>query len=155
MSILSSFRVYVCVCVCVCARMMHVCRVYIFKWYVDECVHTDCVLVKVHMWYLLQSLSTLYFLLDIFFIYLSNVIPFPGFPSETPYAMLPLPASMRVLLHLPTQSCLSALAFPYTGVSSLRRTKGVSSHWCQTRPSSATYAAWTMGSSMCTLWLVV
>jgi hypothetical protein len=26
-----------------------------------------------------------YFLLDIFFIYISNVIPFPGFPLKTPY----------------------------------------------------------------------
>jgi hypothetical protein len=37
------------------------------------------------------------FLLDIFFIYISNVIPFPGFPSENPLQLLtnpPTPASL-------------------------------------------------------------
>jgi len=34
------------------------------------------------------------------------------------------------------------------GVSSLGRTKGFSSHWCPTKPSSATYAAGAMGLSM-------
>jgi hypothetical protein len=34
-----------------------------------------------------------YFLLDIFFIYISNVIPFPGFPSENPLSHLPSPCS--------------------------------------------------------------
>ena len=37
-----------------------------------------------------------FFLLDILFIYISNVISFHGFPLETPYSILPLPASMRV-----------------------------------------------------------
>jgi hypothetical protein len=31
------------------------------------------------------------FLLDIFFIYLSNVIPFPGFPSENSLSNPPMP----------------------------------------------------------------
>jgi hypothetical protein len=35
---------------------------------------------------------------------------------------------------------LTALAFSYAGVSSLHRTKGLPSHCCQLRPSSATYA---------------
>jgi hypothetical protein len=48
-------------------------------------------------------------LLDIFFIYISNVIPFPGFPSEIPY---PLPSPPA---HQPTYTCFLALAFPYTG----------------------------------------
>ena len=30
-----------------------------------------------------------------------------------------------------------------------------SSCWCQIRENSATYASWALGSSMCTLWLVV
>ena len=38
------------------------------------------------------------------------------------------PASMRVFLHPPTHSCLPTLKFPYTGASSLPRTKGLSSH---------------------------
>jgi hypothetical protein len=47
------------------------------------------------------------------------------------------------------------LAFPCTGASNLHWMKGLFSHWCPTRPSSATYAAGAMGPSMCTLWLVV
>jgi hypothetical protein len=57
--------------------------------------------------------------------------------------------------HPPTHSCFLVLAFPYTGASSLHRTKDFSSHWCLRGPSSATYAAGAMGPSMCTLWLVV
>ena len=47
------------------------------------------------------------------------------------------------------------LAFPYTGALSLLRTKGLSSHRCPTRSSSATYTAGAMGPSMRALWLVV
>ena len=36
-------------------------------------------------------LLTLLFLLDIFFIYISNAIPFPSFPSEDPYPFHPPP----------------------------------------------------------------
>jgi hypothetical protein len=98
----------------------------------------------------------LFFLLfDISFIYISNVILFPGLPSGTPLSHSPSPASMRVLLHPSTHSCLPALAFPYTGASNFLRTKGCSFHLCPTRPSSATYAAGAMGPSMCTIWLVV
>ena len=51
------------------------------------------------------------FVLGIFFIYISNVISFPGFPSllETLYHILPLTASMRVFHHPPTHSLLPAL----------------------------------------------
>jgi hypothetical protein len=55
--------------------------------------------------------------LYIFFIYISNVIPFPGFPSENPLS--PQPA------HQHTHSHLSTLTFPYTGASSLQGTKGL------------------------------
>jgi hypothetical protein len=62
------------------------------------------------------------------FIYISNVIP----PSQFPLHKLPIPsslppASMRVFPHMPTHSCLSNLASPYPGSSSLYRTKGLSS----------------------------
>jgi hypothetical protein len=60
--------------------------------------------------------------LDILFIYISNVIPFPGFPSATPHPIPPPPASMKVLTHPPTHSYLTALAFPSTGALSLHRT---------------------------------
>jgi hypothetical protein len=49
------------------------------------------------------------FLLDIFFIYVSNVIPFPRFLSKKPTPLPPAPA------HQPTHSQFLTLAFPYTG----------------------------------------
>jgi hypothetical protein len=73
--------------------------------------------------------------------------PFLVSPLKTPY---PLPPP---LAHQPTHSCSLVLAFPYTGESSLLRTKGFSSHLCPTRPSSTTYVAGARGSTMCTLWL--
>jgi hypothetical protein len=78
-----------------------------------------------------------YFLLDIFFIYILNVIPFPGFPSQK---NLSLPPTYQL-----THSQFLVLAFPYIGSSSLHRNKGLSSHWWSTRPSSATFAARDMG----------
>jgi hypothetical protein len=51
----------------------------------------------------------LFFFKDIFFIYISNVKPFPGFPSENPLSP-PLPPA-----HQPTYSFFLSLAFSYTG----------------------------------------
>jgi hypothetical protein len=45
-------------------------------------------------------------LLDIFLIYISNVIPFPGLPSGNPLSHPSSPASMRVLPHPPTPTFL-------------------------------------------------
>jgi hypothetical protein len=39
-----------------------------------------------------------FFFLDIFFIYISNVIPFPGFPSENPHPLSPPPAPTVLLV---------------------------------------------------------
>jgi hypothetical protein len=50
------------------------------------------------------------YLFDIYFIYISNVISFPGFPSKNPYSFSPPPA------YHPTLSHFMALAFPYTRV---------------------------------------
>ena len=72
--------------------------------------------------------------------------PFPVSPPQISYPPPPSLADVRKLPHLPTHYCFSALAFPYSGVLSLHWTKGLSSHWCPTRPSSATYAARAMGS---------
>ena len=47
--------------------------------------------------------------------------PFPVSPLEPP---IPSPTTPIPLTH----SHLTTLAFPYTGVSSLHRTKGLSSH---------------------------
>jgi hypothetical protein len=66
--------------------------------------------------------------LDIFYIYISNVIPVPGFTSGTPLSNPPLPASMRILPLPPTPSLLTFLVFPYNEESSLHRTKGISSY---------------------------
>jgi len=89
-----------------------------------------------------------------FKIYPPSQLPFhkPLIPS----LLSPVPfASRRVLLHLLTHSHLTALASPYARASSLHKTKGVPSHWCWTKPSSATYVSGAMGSSLYCLWLVV
>ena len=99
--------------------------------------------------------AKIHFLLDILFIYISVVIPLPSFSSTNPLSSLPTTASLRVLPHPHTHCHLTALAFSYTGASSLYRTKGLSTHWCQIRPFFATYAAGAMGPSRWTLWLVV
>ena len=49
---------------------------------------------------LLGVLIKFYFLLDIFFIYISNVIPFPGFPSENPLSPPVSSAHQHTLLFL-------------------------------------------------------
>jgi hypothetical protein len=96
-----------------------------------------------------------FLLVDIFFIYISNVIPFPGFPSKNPYFTLPSLASMKMCPNTPTYSLLPTIEFLYTGASSLHRTKGLFSHWFPARLFSTTYAAGAMGPSMYSLWLVV
>jgi hypothetical protein len=67
----------------------------------------------------------LYFLLDVLFIYISNVISFPDFPLETPSPIPPPPASMWVCPHPARHSCLPTLSFHYTVALSLHRTKGL------------------------------
>ena len=64
-------------------------------------------------------------------LYLSNIIPFPGFPSANPISDPPHPDTIRVLIHPLTYSHLTALLLPYK------------------------YQAGAMGLSMCILWLVV
>ena len=51
---------------------------------------------------------------------------------------IPYPISLPPV-HQPTHFHFLVLAFPYTGALSLHKTKGFSSHWWLTRPSSATY----------------
>jgi hypothetical protein len=67
-----------------------------------------------------------------------------------------------VALSLPLWRCSLTQPLPphhpgihYTVPSTLHRIKGLSSHWCQVRPSSATFAAEAMGPTMYTLWLMV
>ena len=68
-----------------------------------------------------------FFLLDILFIYISNIIPFLSFPSGNPLFPLSSPHVYEGA-HSRTHSRLPALEFPYTGASSLHRTKGLSSY---------------------------
>jgi hypothetical protein len=92
--------------------------------------------------------------LDIFFIYISNVFPFPGLPFRNTLSHLP-PPCLYESAPQPTHPLLSILP-------------GIPLHWgiehpqgqgplllmCN-RPSSATYAARAMGPSIYILWLVV
>jgi hypothetical protein len=64
------------------------------------------------------------FLFFIGFLYIS--ISFPGFPSGNPVSHLS-PCFYKGAPP-PTHTHLPTLAFPYTGVSRLSRTKGLSSH---------------------------
>jgi hypothetical protein len=62
------------------------------------------------------------FLLDIFFIYISNAIPFPSFLSKNPLYPFPFPCSPTHPLLLPGP-CVPL----YWGIN-LHKTKGLSSH---------------------------
>jgi hypothetical protein len=70
--------------------------------------------------------------------------------SEPPIlSSLSLPLWWCSPTHSPTHFCLFSLE-SYTGALNNLRPKGLSSHWCPTMSSSATYAAWVTGI----LWLV-
>ena len=57
------------------------------------------------------------------------MIPLPSFPSTNPPSHSPSPLPFCLIEGAPPpHSCLTALASPYTGASSLHRTKGLSSH---------------------------
>jgi hypothetical protein len=79
--------------------------------------------------------------------------PFLVSPLQIPY---PIPSPLVLWGYSPTHppTLISpSWHFPTMGTRVLR-IKGLSSHWCPTRPS-ATYAAVAMSHSMCTLCLVV
>jgi hypothetical protein len=72
----------------------------------------------------MQNCNYWIFFIGFLFSHISNVILSPGLPSRNPLSHPPSPATMRVLPHPVTHSCLPALAFSYTGVSNSHRTKG-------------------------------
>ena len=73
-------------------------------------------------------------------------------PLENPNPFSPPSASMRMLPCPPTHLLLHPhQGIPYTGISSLHRTKGLSSHLCPKRSTSPTYVAGIMSPSICTL----
>jgi hypothetical protein len=96
-----------------------------------------------------------FFLLGIFFIYISNVIFFPGFPSATPLSHPPSPCFYEGVPPPTYPLRPPCPGIPLHWGMGLYRTKGLSSYLCPTEPSTATYATGAMDPSMCTLWLVV
>jgi hypothetical protein len=95
------------------------------------------------------------FLLNFFYLYFKRCPYFQGYPSPR---KPPIPSRLPLLLWgcSPTHPLLPHHPqIPLHWVSSLHRTKDFSSHWCPTRPFSATYMARAMGTSMCTPWLMV
>jgi hypothetical protein len=126
------WNVCVCVCVCVCVSFI--------DWKVST-INTLPSSMFSRNW----PTTNFFFLLYIFFIYISNVIPFPYFPSENP----PIPSPLPLLTNLPIP--LPCPGIPLHWGIEPHRDKGFSSHWWPTRPSSATYAAGAMGPSMCSL----
>jgi hypothetical protein len=94
---------------------------------------------KLNQPFLLKFLCLWHFFLDIFFIYISNVSPSRSLLQNPP---IPSPCLYEGASP-PTHSHPPVLAFPYTGALNTLRPEGLSSHWCPTRPSSATYVAST------------
>jgi hypothetical protein len=77
--------------------------------------------------------SFTFLLLIILFIYIQVLSLFWVSPLQTPTS-IPVPfACKRVLTHPLTNSCLTTVAYPFSGASSLHGTKHLPSHWCQIR----------------------
>ena len=99
---------------------------FIISWFVLFAYHL------LEAWFV--CLFVCFVTLDIFFIYISNVIPFTGFPSEKPMSP-PSPCTPTHPLLLP------GLGIPlYWGIEA-SQDQGPLLHWWPTRLSSATYAA--------------
>jgi len=104
--------------------------------------------------FVLNLADILLFLLDIYLFTFQMLSPFPGFLSINPilysspffYEGFLLPNTHKFPPHRPH--------IPYIVGFSFGRTKGFS-HWCPTRPSSATHRAGAIGLSICILWVVV
>ena len=130
-------------------------QLFIYEWVFFICSSFReeqlCIKGVLLVWLVLGFFVLFLPLLDIFFIYISNVIPFPDclLENTSSYPLLHRPAQQ------PTYSCFMVLAFPYTGAKSLQRTMALFSHWCPTRPSSATYAVAAISPTMCTPLLMV
>jgi hypothetical protein len=81
------------------------------------------------------------------------LFPFPISPRDPLFH--PPPPAFYEGVPPPTHSHLPTLASPTLGHQAFTEPRASPPNWCQTRPSSASYAAGAMGRSMCTLWLVV
>jgi hypothetical protein len=78
--------------------------------------------------FLKMPYSQIFLKINILFIYISNVIPFPGHSLCKTPILSPLTWLYEDAPHPPTHFHLTALAFLYTGASSLHRNKGLPSH---------------------------
>lgn len=80
------------------------------------------------------------------------ICSFPVTPPQTPIPspLAPLPLWGCSSTHSPPHTYLPVLTFPYTRVWSFYRTKDLPSHWCQIRPSFATYVAGVLAPCMYT-----
>jgi hypothetical protein len=86
--------------------------------------------IIIKFFYLKISFSWIFSLIFLY-IYISNEIPFPSYLSTAllPFTLSSLPiASVKMLLHPLTHSCLTTLASLYAKASSLQRTKDFFSH---------------------------
>lgn len=88
------------------------------------------------------------FLIDVLFVYISNVMPLLHFPSMIPPSH-PHPLCLSESTSPPTHSFLTILASPFSEASSLHKTKHPPSSWCQMKQSSATYLAGAMVLVIC------
>ena len=115
-----------------------------FSLYLHMC-HETKIQVKIFFSYFKT------FLLDIFFIYISNVIPFTGPPQKiTSYPFPPPPASMRMFAHTPTH------AFPpFLMCIESTQDQGTLLPLIPNKATLYYTCGWSHGSSMCTPWLVV
>jgi hypothetical protein len=90
-------------------------------------IHTHTPLVYTQIKLKLKILIT--FLLDILFTFqmFSPFLDSSPSPPPDPLSLSPSPCFYKGV-PIPTHPCLLAFTFPYTGASSLQRTKGLSSH---------------------------
>ena len=108
-----------------------------------------------------QKISSRFFFPNSFieyFLYLLKSYPLYQFPSGNLVSHSPPSAFMRVSPHTHTHYPLSHTCPGFSLYWRIQPSQDqglLSSHWCLTSPSSATYAAGAIGSSMSTLWLVV
>lgn len=122
--------------------------------------NVSCAIITSLYWRILKTL----FIIEIFFVFILNVVPFPGFPSinQLSHHLPSPPSSMKVFHHASTHPFLPPLLdIPVHGwwggvwwVDPWQN-QGFSPYWCPKRPSSAIYAGRAMGLSMYTLWIVI
>jgi hypothetical protein len=96
-----------------------------FSFLFFSCLVLSCLVFSFLFFFLFSSLPYSF----IFSLFTFQMLsPFTISHLEMLYPIFLPPASMKVLPHPLTHSCLPTLKFPYTGTSSLHSTRGLSSH---------------------------